>query len=445
MEAVLGLARRVLDRAGAHAGELEAYVEHRVVTTVQAGADAEIRHVGHADTRGVGVRAVLGDHVGYASTSDISDVGLDAVVSSARANAEVGDADPAGASLAAPAQARPIDGLCLPALTELGAQAKAALVTDLARRVTSLDPRISRLDTAEWRDEHRRVAVLSTTGVQVAYETAFAELSSDALGEDASTGAVDYGYWWGRDPGEVDVEALARDAVSRTLRLLGPAAAAREVDTVVLDPEVAGLVLHAAGRGLTGAALGNRRSPFAGRHADAVAAEFLSVADDGRCPAGPGGAPVDDEGVPRRLTPLIDNGVLVGALHSQATAASAGASTTGNARRSSHKAAPRAAASVLRVTPTAGVDVPGVAAYVQQVSGSVAGISPVTGRVSLGGVGYLLRAGEPVGRLPTMPIATSVLALLTELVAVGGDARVVPGQSALAPTLVWRPSKPLSW
>jgi predicted Zn-dependent protease len=69
----------------------------------------------------------------------------------------------------------------------------------------------------------------------------------------------------------------------------------------------------------------------------------------------------------------------------------------------------------------------------------------VTGRVSLGGVGYLLRDGEPAGRLPTLPIATSMRSLLAELVAVGDDARVVAGQSLLAPTLVWRPRKPLTW
>jgi predicted Zn-dependent protease len=218
------------------------------------------------------------------------------------------------------------------------------------------------------------------------------------------------------------------------------------VDTVLLDPEVSALLLQAAGRGLTGAVLGNERSPFAGRHGERVAADLLTVVDDGLSSGGPGGAPVDDEGVPRRRTPLITDGVLVGALHSMATAASMDASSTGNARRSSHKAAPRAAPSVLRLAPSsAGVNVAGEAVYVQQVSGSVAGISAVTGRVSLGGVGYLLRDGEPAGRLPTLPIATSMRSLLAELVAVGDDARVVAGQSLLAPTLVWRPRKPLTW
>ena len=81
--------------------------------------------------------------------------------------------------------------------------------------------------------------------------------------------------------------------------------------------------------------------------------------------------------------------------------------------------------------------------YVQQVTGSGTGISSVTGRVSLGGVGYLSRDGEPGGRLPTLPIATTLPTLLRELAAIGDDAVVVPGRPVLAPTVLWRPAQPL--
>jgi PmbA protein len=447
MKAVLQLARRVLDGAAGGSGDLEAYVEHRVVTTVQAGTGGGVRHVGRAETRGVGVRAVLGEHGGYASTTDVSDDGLNNVVARARANLVVSDADSAGAELPSPVTAEPVDGLCLPAMTGLPLDVKLALVTDLARRVTSLDRRVRRLDTAQWRDEHRRVAVVSTRGVSAAYESAFAELWCDALGDDEHGDATDYSYWWGRDPTAIDVEGLASEAVSRTVGLLGPAAPGHAVDTVVLDPDVTGLLLDALGRALTGGAMGNRRSPFAGRLGERVAADSIRLVDDGAFAGAPGGAPVDDEGVPRRRTPLVDGGVLVGAMHTTATAASiSDATSTGNARRSSHKAAPRAAPTVLRLAPTGAREpVAGDAAYLQQISGSVAGISAVTGRVSLGGVGFLMRDGEPAGRLPTVPIATSLQALLSELVSVDADARVVPDVPVLAPTLVWQPSRLFTW
>jgi predicted Zn-dependent protease len=243
MATVLQLAHRVLDRATGSAGEVEAYVEQRVVTSVQAGAGGEVGHVGQADTYGVGVRWVRAEHVGYASTSDLGDDGLDAVVARAQANAELGDLDPAGASLPSASTAASIEELCRPQLRHLPMRARLDLVTDLARRATSLDPRIRRLASAEWRDEHRRVAVASTCGVSTSFESAFGELWCDVVGEDEGGEASDYGYWWGRDPDVLDVEALAKEAVGRTVRLLGPAASARAADTVVLDPDVAAAFL----------------------------------------------------------------------------------------------------------------------------------------------------------------------------------------------------------
>jgi PmbA protein len=445
MEEVLDLAHRVLDRIAQPGDQMEAYVEHKVVTTVQAGTGGSVRRVGRADTRGIGVRVVVGaDHVGYASTADVSDAGLDTVIAKARANATVSDADPAGAELPAPsAEYVALDGLRLESLVTMPVVDKVALVSDLARRATSLDPRIRRIDTAEWRDDHRRVAVCSTNGVAATFETAFAELWCDAIGADDHGDASDFGYWWGRDPGEVDVEELAATAVRRTVRLLGSVAALPPVDAAVLDPAVTSVFVAAVGRALTGGALGNGRSPFAGRHGEQVVAEHIGLVDDGLCTNAPGGAPFDDEGVPRRRTQLIDAGVLRGTLHSSATAAfNRGAHSTGNARRVSHKAAPRAAPTTLRVEdhadppPTSDRDRDGI--YVQQLSGSGTGVSSVTGRVSLGGIGYVMRDGEPAGRLPTLPIVTTLQAFLRQLVGVCNDAQVVPELPVMAPRVLWR-------
>jgi PmbA protein len=438
------LARRVVDTAAGGEAAVEAYVEHRVITTVQAGSSGSVRSVGRADTNGIGVRAVVGHHVGYASTADVSDSGLRAVVSKARANAQVAEADPDGARLPAPTVPWSGKGLVQPSLAGMQLRSKVSLVTDLARRATSLDTRVGRIDTAQWRDEHRQVAVFSSEGMSVAYETAFAELWCDALGADEHGDASDYGYWWGRDPSQVDIDTVASETVRRTVRLLGPLVTTAAAESVLLDPAVAAVLLEAVGRALTGGALGSRRSPFAGRHGDLVASEQVRLVDDGCRADAPASGPFDDEGVPRRRTTLIDGGTLTAALHSCATAASVAEASTGNARRASYKAAPRAAATTLCLEATS--DQPwggGKSLHIQQVTGSGTGISSVTGRVSLGAVGYVEHDGEPVGRLPTFPIATTLQALLYEVAAVGEDAVVVPDCAVLAPTVLWRPAQPV--
>ncbi len=57
------------------------------------------------------------------------------------------------------------------------------------------------------------------------------------------------------------------------------------------------------------------------------------MGDDGSAAGLRGSLPYDDEGTPTQNTLLIQNGVLVGRLHSRETAARMGERPTGNARR----------------------------------------------------------------------------------------------------------------
>ncbi len=67
-----------------------------------------------------------------------------------------------------------------------------------------------------------------------------------------------------------------------------------------------------------------------------------------------------------------------------------------------------------------------------------AGRGIVGGRISVGGIGYLTRDGQPAGRLATLPLAGTLPAFLAGIISVGEDARVVPDRAVLAPTVLWR-------
>jgi len=204
------------------------------------------------------------------------------------------------------------------------------------------------------------------------------------------------------------------------------------------------------GKGLSGGPVSSGRTPFAGRHGATVAASCVSLTDDGRSPDFLAAAMFDDEGVPRRVTQLIDQGVLVGAMHSSVTAkaASAAAGSTGNARRGSHKSVPRAAPNCLFLAPTTGLTELmsnlDEAVYIQQLSGSGAGINAVTGRVDVGGVGWLLRRGQVVGRVETVAISTTLPDLLGSVVAIGDDSYQVPFSPTAASTVVENVRDPAS-
>jgi len=121
--------------------------------------------------------------------------------------------------------------------------------------------------------------------------------------------------------------------------------------TVVLDPRLAGVFVHEAFGHLSEAdfilenpqaqemmTLGRRFGP-----------SFLNIIDDGAAqPHLHGTIEFDDEGVRAQKTYLVQNGVLVGRLHSRETAAKLGEDPTGNARAENYRKVP-----LVRMTNTA--------------------------------------------------------------------------------------------
>lgn len=434
------LVASVLDHAMSDE-EVEAYAVHRVSTTIQAGTDATIRHVERAETRGLGVRVIRDGRLGYASTSDLDSAAVRLTVERARTNATASDVDEAQ-QLPAPQASNVVEGLLHPSLGCTSLADKITVVEELSRRVVSLDRRVSALDTAEYHDEDKGVAVASTRGVQMVQQAGYIELWADALGEDEHGRSSDYAYQFARAPADCDLESLARTAVERTLRLLGPVSPYRPGLPVILDSAVVADLLVAVGKGLSGGPVSSRRTPFADKKGATVAARCVSLADDGRSLTSSAAATYDDEGVPRHRTQLIDDGVLVGEMHSTVTARATGSGggSTGNARRATYKSVPRAAPTCLLLEPTvrggqlmSGFD---EAVYIQQLAGAGVGINAVTGRVDVGGVAWLFRDGQVAGRLDVLPIASDLLSILAAVLAVGDDAQPAPFSPAIASTVL---------
>jgi TldD protein len=106
---------------------------------------------------------------------------------------------------------------------------------------------------------------------------------------------------------------------------------------VVLGPGWPGVLLHEAiGHGLEGDFNRKQTSAFSGRLGERVAAEGVTVVDDGTLPGRRGSLNVDDEGTPTGRTLLIENGVLCGYLQDRLNARLMGMQPTGNGRRESY-------------------------------------------------------------------------------------------------------------
>ena len=130
-------------------------------------------------------------------------------------------------------------------------------------------------------------------------------------------------------------------AAEKALELLKAKPAPAGRFTVIFHPSITGLLVHEAlGHNAEADGVWAGQSILEGRMGDTLAAPGVSIYDDSSLSREFGSYAYDSEGTPGRCRTIIENGRLVGFLHSLETAAKFGAEPTGNARAESYDCRP---------------------------------------------------------------------------------------------------------
>ncbi|MCX5683852.1 MAG: TldD/PmbA family protein [Planctomycetota bacterium] len=136
-------------------------------------------------------------------------------------------------------------------------------------------------------------------------------------------------------------EELGVRATQKALALLKARPAPAGRFTVIFHPSITGLLVHEAlGHNAEADAVWAGQSLLEGRLGEMLAAPGVSIYDDSTLPGEFGSYAYDSEGTPSRRRTIIENGKLVGFLHSLETAAKFGAEPTGSARADSYESRP---------------------------------------------------------------------------------------------------------
>lgn len=195
--------------------------------------------------------------------------------------------------------------------------------------------------------------------------------------------------------------------------------------TVIIDPTLAGIFVHEAFGHLSEAddmaenpqmcelmVLGRR---FGGDH--------LNILDGADIKGSGGTIRYDNEGVPKKPTHLVRDGILVGRLHSRESAAKMGEQPTGNARAISYAFPP-----IVRMTNT--YIAPGSVTFNQMISDVDEGLYVID---SLGGEtsnemftfsareAFMIRNGKVAERLKGVNLTGNVFTTLENIDAIGND------------------------
>jgi PmbA protein len=433
-------ARRAVEAAdAAGATDAEAWAEESTSRRVRIYA-GEVESLSDAGGRGIGVRAFVGARSGYAYGTDLSQQGVADLARAARAAAEIADEDEDGALPDDPGSSD-VGGLASPEFEGWSTErvVELALAVDSAARSR---PGVTQVENSVYSDARGSVALANSRGFAASYDATAAWAYSSAFAGEGADLMTGMGVGMGRDPGDLDPEAIGAEAGDRARALVGARQPESRRCPVVLDAFVAASFIGFVGAMLSADAVQRGRSLFAGREGDEVADPALRLTDDGTDPDGPSSAPFDGEGTPTGRTPLLEDGRLLGFLYDSRTARKAGRGTTGNARRGSYRTPPAVGTTNL-VVEGGDLDLDGLVAragdglYVTEVAGLHSGVNPVSGTFSVGASGRLIENGELGRPVRELTIASDLVTMLKSVIAVGSETRWVPfGGSVKAPPLL---------
>ncbi|RKW32635.1 MAG: metalloprotease TldD [Kingella sp. (in: b-proteobacteria)] len=292
--------------------------------------------------QGVGVRAVSGEKTAFAYADSLS---ADAIRRAAQAVRVIGEAGNT-APVRVPAQVSGCPNAygALNPIATLDSPQKVALLQKVETLARAADPRIVQV-MAGLTCEHDMVYIARLDGKHAADIRPLVRLSLTVIakqgerreqGSAGGGGRFDLAYF-----DDAKIQEYVNHAVKQALTNLESRPAPAGAMTVVLGSGWPGILLHeAVGHGLEGDFNRKQTSAFSGLIGQRVAAQGVTVIDQGNIAERRGSLNIDDEGNETRRTVLIEDGILTGYMQDETNARLMGASPTGNGRRESYSSAP---------------------------------------------------------------------------------------------------------
>ncbi len=187
-----------------------------------------------------------------------------------------------------------------------------------------------------YRDTRRTVTIHTSDGSELTKHETYCGVMLAAITKDGSNvqrGFESIGDRRGYET-VLNLEAEADQVVKTARDLIKAPKVEGGLYPVILDPRLTGVFTHEAFGHLSEAdfVYENPQASEMMTPGRRFGPEILNIVDDGSLAGDNGFLGYDDECVPKGRTPLIENGILTGRLHSRETAGKMGESVTGNAR-----------------------------------------------------------------------------------------------------------------
>ena len=427
-------------RAGASDAEVTVREGDEFSTTVRLG---EVETLKESGSRGVGLRVLVAADNGYrvasTSSSDLTPDGIEHLVNGAVALAQLTSVDPfAGLADAAEFGSLPGNlGLYYDDVYSLPTEERIAWARRAEGAAMATDTRIVNSDGASFDAATGRRAFANSRGFVGEFRSSYCSIAASPIAQGAN-GEMQRDYWWSQARAFHDLEqpeAIGQEAARRTLRMLDARRVPTQQAPVIFAPEIARGLAGAVFDAAAGDAIYRGASIFAGKLGEQVAAESVTVIDDGTIPRGFGTSPFDAEGLPSRRTVIVERGILRSYILNTYAGRKLGMKSTGNAGRGLAGNPYLTSGNLFLEAGTQSADeiIGGVerGLYVTRLLGH--GVNLVTGDYSRGAAGLWIENGAFTFPVQEITIAGNLREMLRHVTAIGND--LVFRSSTAAPTL----------
>ena len=427
------IASSVLDAALSRGGEYaELYFEHKDAGSITYEQQA-VKSATRSLTKGMGVRVLIGEAVGYAYTEDLD---LGALRKAADTAAKIAARDE---------KTPPVDVVHFEtpqyyspegSTIDVPPKSKVDLMVRADQAARDYDKSIARADI-NFVDELKHVAIFTSDGKMVSDVQPLVRFNISCLSERDDSrqtarwgggGRMGMAYFEESTP-----EALAEEAARQAVLLQSSIEAPAGTFPVVLAAGDSGILLHEAiGHGLEADFNRKKTSNYSDRIGELVASELCTVVDNGMIENSRGSINIDDEGNLPGENIVIENGILQGYLQDRISAGAFGTKPTGNGRRQSFKHTP-----MPRMTNTymlSGESEP--EDIIKSVSKGIYCVAFSGGQVNISNgdfvfsitEGYLIEDGKITAPIRNVNLIGNGPDVLTKVTAVGHDFKLSDGR-----------------
>ncbi len=375
---------------------------------------------------GVSIRVLKSEGLGFSYSTSMAESDLQRMVSDAVVSAENQTPDSCN-GFPEPRPFPKVEGLYDDGLARIEEERKIRCAMELERLTLAADSRIKKVRKASYGESEYKIYIRNSRGVEGSMMGTSVSASVSAIAEEGDDSQIGWDFGFGTSFDDLDVERIAKTAVSRSVGLLGARKIATMRCPVVLDNQVAADILEVLSSSFLAENVLKGKSMLAGKLGTAIFSPVLKIRDNGILPGGMATAPFDAEGVPHQDTLLVENGQLASYLYDGFWARREGVQSTGNSTRGGIKSPPHLGVTNFYIEN-------GTLAATELLKGIGKGVmitdvmgihtaNPISGDFSVGASGFFVDNGAIAFPVKEIALAGNILDLFASVEMIGTDLR----------------------